>query len=71
MPNTNTETEFWVKEKKIALLLCETQQTNALKTVPLIGKNCEEFYSKKEKNRFSDKQSGLGQTSILLSLGGS
>ena len=31
------------------------QQAYAFKTVPPIGKNCEEFYSRKEKNRFSDR----------------
>ena len=31
------------------------QQANALKTVSSNGKNCEEFYSKKEKNRFLDR----------------
>lgn len=31
------------------------QQANALKTVPSIGKKYEDFYSKKEKNRFSDR----------------
>ena len=48
----------WGKGEEIALLLWQVnvgpQQTNVLKTVPLIGKNCEEFYSKREKNRFSD-----------------
>ena len=35
--NTNVETEFGVKEIKIALLLCQAkgpQQANALKTAP-------------------------------------
>ena len=32
-------------------LLCQAK--DALKPVPSIGKNCGEFYSKKEKNRFS------------------
>ena len=31
-----------------------SQQANVLKTGPPIGKNCEEFYRQKEKNRFSD-----------------
>ena len=31
-------------------------QANALQTVPSIGKNCEEFCRKKEKNRFSGKK---------------
>ena len=36
-----------------------SQQTKALKTVPSpIGKNYEEFYSKKEKNRFSERNQG-------------
>ena len=30
-------------------------QSNAFKTVPPIVKNCQEFYSKKEKNRFSER----------------
>ena len=35
--NKNAETEFWVKEKQIALLLCQAKAAtaaNALKTVP-------------------------------------
>ena len=32
-----------------------SQQANALKTVPLFRKNRKEFYSKREKNRFSDR----------------
>ena len=31
------------------------QQANAFKTMPPIRKNCEEFYTKKEKNGFSDR----------------
>ena len=34
------------------------QQANALKIVTSIGKNCGEFYSKKEKNRIPDKNLG-------------
>ena len=32
-----------------------SQQANALKTLPPIRKNCREFYSKKERNRISDR----------------
>ena len=36
--------EFWVKEKKITFI-----------ALLHIGKKCEEFYSEKEKNGFSDR----------------
>ena len=45
--------QFWGKEKKIAFIASPgkggSEQANALKTVAHLGKNCEEFYSKKEK----------------------
>ena len=45
-----------------------SQQANALKIVPPIGKNCEEFYSEKEKNGFPDRNQGEGRhTFIFLS----
>ena len=37
LPNRSVETEFWVKEKKVTLLLCqakEATEANALKAVP-------------------------------------
>ena len=58
VPDRNVETEFWVKEKDSFYCFARQRrlrQANALKTVPFIGKNCGEFYSKKEKNRFEDK----------------
>ena len=48
VPNRDTEAEFWVKEKKIALLLCqakEPQKANALKTVPPLREIKRWFYS--------------------------
>ena len=41
VPNRNAETEFRVKEKKVALLLCQAKEAtaaNALKTVPSFGR---------------------------------
>ena len=56
--NRNVETEFGVKEKKMALLLSHQrgpQQANALKTVPALGKVGRWFYSLGVKNRAIDK----------------
>ena len=50
------ETEFWVKEKKIAFIALPGKGgPSGLKTVPLLGKNCREFYGPKGENRVSDK----------------
>ena len=58
----NRNTEFWVKEEKSSPYCLarqrRPQQANALKTVPYIEKYCREFYSKKKKNRFLDKNQG-------------
>ena len=63
---------MWVKEKKNSFIALPgkggSQQDNALKTVPPLRKNCKEFYSKKEKNRFLDENQDWDRD-ILLSLG--
>ena len=49
MLNKKAGTELSVKEKMIALLLCQAegpQQDNTLKAMPSIGRNYGEFYSK-------------------------
>ena len=62
MPKRNAEAEFWVKEKKNSFVALPgkggSQQAHALKTVPPIRKNYEEFYNKKEKSRFADRNQG-------------
>ena len=57
MPNKNAETEFWAKEKKIALLLCQeakggSQKTNALKTVLPTLRIARSFIVKRRKTGF-------------------
>ena len=42
------------------------QQTKALKTAPSIGQNCGEFYSQKEKNRFSDRNQERGEHTFFF-----
>ena len=56
------------EKKKIALLLWQAKeaQANALKTVPLIGKNYREFYNKKEKNRCSVRNQNWGRHAVLF-----
>ena len=70
MPNRDVETEFGVKEKKNSFYCFarqrRPQQANALKTVPSIGKNCREFFSKKEKNRFSYKNQDWGRHAFFF-----
>ena len=63
---------FWVKEKKIALLLCQAKQANALKTEfpphTHPAKRISRSFKKGEKHVFR-LESGSRQTCILLSLG--
>ena len=54
------DTEFWVKEIKVAFIALpgkggHSRQANDLKAVSPIEKKCGEFYIKKEKNRVLDK----------------
>ena len=73
--NRNAETEFWVKERKIAIALPGrrgSQQTDAFKTVPTqppFRKNCKGFYSKKEKKRFSDRNQDWDKYAFFFLLG--
>lgn len=52
-----------VKEKKKKN---SSQQASALKTAPPTGKNFEEFYNKKEKNRFSDRNQNWDKNAFFL-----
>lgn len=58
-PVRNRKAEAGVKEKKRAFVALPGEgghsRLQALKTVPPIGKNCGEFYGKREKTRFSDR----------------
>ena len=45
VPNRNTEIQFWVKQKRIALFLCQLQCANALKAVSHPGVGIEKSYS--------------------------
>ena len=71
-----TETEFWVKEKKGLLLLCQAKEVTAVSclkdcapTPPPLGEECREFYGLKGEKQGFRQESGLGQACILLSLG--
>ena len=58
MPSKNAETEFWAKEKKVALLLCQENESwdaNDLKTMPSLEENRKCFYSMEVENRATDK----------------
>ena len=46
-----------------------SHSSNVLKTVPSIGKKSREFYSKKEKNMFSDRNQDWGRHALFF-LGG-
>ena len=61
--------EFWVKEKKMAIVALPgkgSHSSNVLKTVPSTGKKIREFYSKKEKNMFSDRNQDWGKCAFFL-----
>ena len=58
VPNTNDETVSGEEEKDSFIVFArqrEAQKADALKSVPSTGKKCEEFYSEKEKNMFSNR----------------
>ena len=71
VPNTNAETEFWVKEEKNSFYCFarqwRPQQAHALKTEPSFG---EEFLGgflvQKEKNRVSEKNQGWGKHAFFF-----
>ena len=73
--NRNMETEFGVKEKKIALLLGQAKgvgrphQANALKTVPPLGEMRGGFIVWGVENRTVDKDQGRGKFALSFKTG--
>ena len=64
--------QFWVKEKKIALLLCRQrgpQQANAFKTVPPLIESGGGFIVWGVQNRGIDKDEGRGEVALFLRAG--
>ena len=69
VPNGNAET-VWRKGEKISCPALPgkggSRQANALKTVAPIGKNFQEIYTKKEKDRFSDRNQDRDKRAFSL-----
>ena len=73
MPNRNSETESWGKEKKIAFMALPGKGDHgrliASRLCPPLGRTVGSFTVKKEDKQAFRQESGLGQTRTLLYLG--
>ena len=69
VPHRNTETEFWVKEKKFVLLLCQAKEGHSRlmpqRLCPPLGEIREWVYSLGGENRATDKDQGRGKFSFF------
>ena len=69
-PNWNVETEFWVKEKKIGLLLCQAKEGHGrlmpLRLFPLLGRTAGSVIVKRGKTGFWIRISVGGKYTLFL-----